>query len=98
MKIKNKKPNIARNSEEIGDLLGLNSSEKALMKHKAEITKIAIKAIEESEMPVNEIVRLSGVARSKVSAVKNGATVSVSIDLLIKIIAATGTKISIHAA
>lgn len=100
MKAKLKKPksNIARNSDEIGDLLELNSSEKVLMKHKAEITRIAIRAIEESDMTVNEIVQISGVARSKVSAVKNGATVSVSIDLLIKIIAATGTRLTIHAA
>jgi predicted XRE-type DNA-binding protein len=47
---------------------------------------------------VNEIVKRSGVARSKVSAVKNGATVSVSCDLLIKIIGATGTQIHLKAA
>ena len=35
-------------------------------------------------MGVGEIVKLSGVALSKVSAVKNGATVSVSCDLLEK--------------
>ena len=41
-------------------------------------------------MGVGEIVKLSGVARSKVSAVKNGATVSVSCGLLVKIILRLG--------
>ena len=47
---------------------------------------------------LNEIVRRSGVARSKVSAVKNGATVSVSCDLLVKIVGATGVEVQPNAA
>lgn len=95
---KPKSKNIARTPEELGKLLGLTPSETALMKYKAEISSIAVKAMIESGLNVNEIVERSGVARSKVSAVKNGATVSVSIDLLFKIIAATGTTLSIRAA
>ena len=68
------------------------------MKCKAKISKIAVKAIEESGLTVNEIVKRSGVARSKVSAVKNGATVEVSCDLMIKIIVVTGTKLKVQAA
>jgi transcriptional regulator with XRE-family HTH domain len=68
------------------------------MKYKAEISRIAVKAMEDSGLAVNELVERSGVARSKVSAVKNGATVSVSIDLLLRIIAATGIKLTIKAA
>lgn len=49
------------------------------MEYKAKISSIAVEAIEGSGMTVNEIVKESGVARSKVSAVKNGATVSVSL-------------------
>jgi predicted XRE-type DNA-binding protein len=88
----------ARTVDELGDLLGLGEADKALMKAKADISSIAIKAIDDSGLTVNEIVKRSGVARSKVSAVKNGATVSVSIDLLVKIIAATGTKLKVQAA
>jgi predicted XRE-type DNA-binding protein len=93
-----KTKNTARNADELGELLGLTPSETALMKYKAKISSIAVKAIVESKLSVNEIVERSGVARSKVSAVKNGATVSVSVDLLLKIIAATGTRLTIQAA
>ncbi len=88
---------IARNPDELGELLGLSKADTALMKYKAELSAIAIRAIRESELSVNELVKRSGVARSKVSAVKNGATVMVSCDLLIKIIAATGTRIQLRA-
>ena len=54
--------------------------------------------IENMSPKLSEIVRRSGVARSKVSAVKNRATVSVSCDLLVKIIGATGVEVQPNAA
>ena len=97
-KTKKKVSLVAKTPEELGDLLALSPGDVALMKYKAKIAKIAMKAIKDSELSVNEIVKRSGVARSKVSAVKNGATVEVSSDLMIKIIAATGTKLRVQAA
>jgi predicted XRE-type DNA-binding protein len=89
---------VARNPDELGKVLGLSDGDIAVMKYKAELSRIAVQAISKSHLGVNEIVKRSGVARSKVSAVKNGATVSVSCDLLIKIIGATGTQIHLKAA
>ena len=89
---------VARTPDELGEVLGLSKGDIALMKYKAELSDIATRAMRESDLSVNEIVKHSGVARSKVSAVKNGATVSVSCDLLIKIISATGTRIQLKAA
>ena len=94
--MKNQKKNYvtARNPAELGELLGLSESDTALMNYKANLTSLAIKALSKSKLTVNEIVKRSGVARSKVSAVKNGASVSVSCDLLIKIIAAAGLEMA----
>lgn len=92
--MKNKKYAVARNAEELGEILGLSESDTALMKYKSHLTSLAVKAITKSSLTVNEIVKRSGVARSKVSAVKNGATVSVSCDLLVKIIAAAGLEMA----
>jgi len=91
---KNKNYVTARNTDELGEILGLSESDTALMKYKAHLTALAVKAIDKSHLTVNEIVKRSGIARSKVSAVKNGASVSVSCDLLVKIIAATGLEIA----
>jgi predicted XRE-type DNA-binding protein len=88
----------AKTANDIGRILGLTPGEIALMKYKAELSRLAVKAITESGIALNEIVKRSGVARSKVSAVKNGATVSVSCDLLIKIIGAAGVEVQPTAA
>jgi predicted XRE-type DNA-binding protein len=87
---------VARNSKEIALALGIASDAEAeLMDYKAKLSSIATKAINNSNMTVNEIVKASGVARSKVSAIKNGALSGISSDLFLKVIAATGTKLRI---
>jgi len=92
------KSETAKTPNEVGLILGLTPGDVALMKYKAELSSLAVRAIAESGFTLNEIVRRSGVARSKVSAVKNGATVSVSCDLLVKIIGATGVEVQPNAA
>jgi predicted XRE-type DNA-binding protein len=89
---------VAETPDEIGRMLGLTPGDAALMKYKAELSCLAVKTIRESGLKLNDIVKRSGVARSKVSAVKNGSTVSVSCDLLVKIIGATGVNIQPNAA
>ncbi len=85
---------VAKNTKELGKVLGLSGSDIALMSYKADLTSLAVKAMKTSGLTVNEIVKRSGVARSKVSAVKNGASVSVSCDLIVKLIAAVGVEIA----
>jgi len=97
-RIRGNKSVTAETPNEVGRILGLTPGDIALMKYKAELSSLAVRAIEESGLALNEIVRRSGVARSKVSAVKNGATVSVSCDLLVKIIGATGVQMQPNAA
>jgi predicted XRE-type DNA-binding protein len=89
---------LAKTPNDVGRILGLTPGDIALMKYKAELSRLAVRSIQESSLTLNEIVRRSGVARSKVSAVKNGATVSVSCDLLVKIIGATGAEVQPNAA
>ncbi len=101
MKRKNPKAGnyvTAKTPDELGRILGLTPGDIALMKYKAELSTLAVRAIEGSGLPINEIVKRSGVARSKVSAVRNGATVSISCDLLVKIIGATGIQLQPNAA
>jgi hypothetical protein len=101
MKRKNPKAGnfvTAKTPDDLGRILGLTPGDIALMKYKAELSALAVRAIEESGLALNDIVKRSGVARSKVSAVRNGATVSISCDLLVKIIGATGMQLQPNAA
>ncbi len=88
----------AKTPDDLGRIIGLTPGDIALMKYKAELSSLAVRAIEESGLTLNEIVKRSGVARSKVSAVRNGATVSNSCDLLVKIIGAAGIQLQLNAA
>ena len=87
------KSKLAKNAKDIGQLLGLSDADVALIKYKADLTSLAVESIQSSQLAVAEIAKLSGVARSQVSAVKNGATAGSSCELLIKIIAATGIEL-----
>ena len=92
---KAKKYVTARNSSEISKALGIDSAaEQALVEYKAQLSKIAVETIESSTLEVNEIVKRAGVARSKVSAIKNGALAGISSDLFIKVIVAAGGRLA----
>lgn len=95
---KGSKSVIAKTPSDVGRILGLTPGDIALMKYKAELSRLAVRSIQESGLALSEVVKRSGVARSKVSAIKNGATVSVSCDLLVKIIGATGVEVQPNAA
>jgi predicted XRE-type DNA-binding protein len=93
---KNKKHHIgAKNSKEIAEALGIDSAiDIALMEYKASLSELAMKVVENSGLTVNEIVKRSDVARSKVSAIKNGALAGISSDLFLKVIAAAGGRVT----
>lgn len=98
MKTKSRKAGL-KNSKEIADALGLDSPvDVALMEYKAHLSELAAKAIESSGLTVNELVKRSRVARSKVSAIKNGALAGISSDLFLKVIAAAGGKVTFRLA
>lgn len=96
MKLKKSKRNyiVAETPSGIAEALGLGSADAALMEYKAALSAIAARAIRNSHMTVNEIVKRSGVARSKVSAIKNGAVAGISSDLFLKVITAAGGKVT----
>lgn len=95
---KTKKYSVAKNPKELVALLGLPEGMEDFIKYKTQLSKMAVNAIESSELTINEIVKRSGVARSKVSAIKNGALAGISCDLFMKVIAATGAKLTMKMA
>lgn len=90
---------VTKNVKELAEALGLeHECDIALIEYKAELSQMAVKAIEKSGLTVNEVVKLSGVARSKVSAIKNGSLAGISCDLFMKVISATGAKLTLKMA
>lgn len=95
MKNKTKNYTVAKNAKELSEALGLESeADTALVEYKAQLSQMAVKAILKSGLTVNEVVKRSGVARSKVSAIKNGSLAGISCDLFMKVIYAAGARLS----
>lgn len=80
--------------KEYTEAVGLKESDAFLIEYKALLSTMAEKAIKKSGLSVNEIVERSGVARSKVSAIKNGCVAGISCDLFLKVISSTGAKLT----
>jgi predicted XRE-type DNA-binding protein len=90
---------IAKGPLEIAHALGITSPvDIALLEYKARLSKIAVETIIQSGLSINEIVERSGISRSKVSAINNGALAGISIDLFLKVISAVGRKVVIKLA
>ncbi|WP_413944213.1 XRE family transcriptional regulator [Bdellovibrio sp. HCB-162] len=99
MKKTTKKVKALKTSHELANALGISSPvDQAMMTYKAELSSLAVKAIANSGLTVNDIVERSGVARSKVSAIKNGAIAGISLELFLKVIMGCGKRITIKAA
>lgn len=89
----------AKTPGEIAKVLGIDSPmDIDLMEYKVRLSTMAAEVISVSGLRINEIVKRSGVARSKVSAIKNGAIAGISSDLFLKVISAAGGKLIIKLA
>ncbi len=97
-KIRKKNYVTARNPAEIAKALGLSPADAIMMEYKSELSSLAVRSFANSVLSVSEVVERSGVARSKVSAIKNGALIGISIDLFLKVIAAIGVKVKFQVA
>ena len=98
-KVVEKDYSVAKSPKELAKLLGLeHEGAEEFIQYKAQLSQMTVKAIEKSGLAINEIVKRSGVARSKVSAMRNGALAGISCDLFMKVISATGAKLTIKMA
>jgi len=89
----------ARNSKEICQALGIYSiADQGMVVLKAELSILTRNAILKSGKSVNELVEISGVSRSKVSAIRNGALAGISLDLMLRVLLATGVRLKFKVA
>ena len=87
---------IARNEEELNQILGLSPEVVLLSQIKNGLSRYTQKLLTNTALPLKEIVRLSGVSRSKVSLMKGGSIYGISVELYLKVIQACGKRIRIE--
>ncbi|MBX2994839.1 MAG: XRE family transcriptional regulator [Bdellovibrionaceae bacterium] len=83
------------NSKEISEALGLSSpGDQSLVDLKAQISALATRAVKKSGLSLDDLVTVSGVPRSKVTAIRNGALAGISFEHFWRVLSATGSKVS----
>lgn|GEM_PF-2931251 len=86
-------PIVAKNENDLGVLLGLNSVETATMIYRAELAELVSNAIEKSLLTHAQIAQIAGTARATVTRIAQLNTQSISSDLLVRVLAATGYSV-----
>jgi predicted XRE-type DNA-binding protein len=89
---KNSKMITVRTAQELGEALGLSSSDTAEMEFRSDLTVSISKIIQAGRKTHAEIAKFAGTSRTRVTAIANGNTQGVSTDVLIRVLAATGYR------
>lgn len=77
---------------ELGEALGLSPVDAAEIEFRSELNRAIVRIMEHRKLTHAEIARLAGTSRKRVTAKANGNTHGVSMDVLIRIIAANGYR------
>jgi predicted XRE-type DNA-binding protein len=86
------KPVTVQTVQELRKALGLSLVDAAEMEFRSELTVSISKIIQAGRKTHAEIAKAAGTSRTRVTAIANGNTPGVSIDVLIRVLAATGHK------
>ncbi len=82
----------AKTAEDLGRALGLSAAETGEMEFRSELTCALAKIIQNGKHTHAEIAKRAGTSRTRVTAIANGNTQGMSIDLLIRVLSATGYR------
>ena len=85
---------IARDVYALGELLGLTIGQTTLTKYKSELWSLTVRVLEKSTYSMKQLSKRSRVDQKTIQGVKDRGIVRVSCDTLVKIIGATGMKLS----
>jgi predicted XRE-type DNA-binding protein len=84
------KPVVARNSKELASALELTAAEGAEIELRSELNSKIVEIVVRKKLTHAEVARLAKTSRTRVTAVLNRNTKSVSTDLLLRVLYALG--------
>jgi predicted XRE-type DNA-binding protein len=86
---------VSRTSKDLAMALGLSPLDAVEWQVRYEITKKIIEIVEKSSMSITEIANCSGTSRARITKILKNDTTGISLDILVRILAALGTEIKI---
>ena len=90
MKMKKMKPVVVRNSGELANALGLTPGDGAEIELRSELNSKIVEIVARRKLTHAEVAKLAKTSRTRVTAILNRNTKSVSTDLLLRVLYALG--------
>jgi predicted XRE-type DNA-binding protein len=88
--MKKTNPVVARNAKELASALGLTPAEGAEIELRSDLNSKIVEIVERKKLTHAEVARLAKTSRTRVTAILNRNTKSVSTDLLLRVLYALG--------
>lgn len=87
------KTSVARNPKEIADALGLTDADRAAIEIQLELAEQISLEVRRAGMTHAKLAQLAGASRPRITSILNGNLEGVSMDLLLRILAALGVRV-----
>ncbi len=89
------KPVIARNTKELAKVMGLDPADAVEWELRYSLTRKIIETAESNHLTVTQIAKAAKTSRARVTNILKGDSQGISIDVLLRILGATGQTIKI---
>ncbi len=89
------KPRVSRNAKELAEDMGLSPADAVGWVLRHSLTEKIIQTVEQNRMTVTQIAKRAKTSRARVTNVLKGDSQGISIDVLLRILGATGQTIKI---
>ena len=90
MKLKKVNPVVARNAKELANALGLTPADGAEIELRSELNSKIVEIVARKKLTHAEVAKLARTSRTRLTAILNRNTKSVSTDLLLRVLYALG--------
>jgi predicted XRE-type DNA-binding protein len=94
--MKKSKTVVARNAEELAKALGLKPADGAEIRLRSELNSKIVEVVGQKGLTHDQVARLAGTSRTRVTAIMNRNTIDISTDLMLRVLYALGYKASIR--
>src|SRR5262245_29164683 len=91
-----KNPNVARNAEELAELLGLPRAYGLEWQIRSELNSKIIEVVKKKKLTHAQVAKLADTSRTRITALLNRNRESVSVDLMLRILGALGVQAKIQ--
>ena len=86
---------VTKNASELAKALGLSSSDAVEWEVRHSVTKKIISIVEKKSFTITLLAKESGTSRARVTKILKGETSGISLDVLFRVLGATGQKVKL---